>query len=142
MREVKSGNNCKLIWYDSRIPGGTQVCHMTSPEDLERSFKTFATAELCPPAKDMTKLVGLISETQGVTVLFITPLLDSNLIDGMNASSALFNNVSSSGAVELYYFNPGDRIIDAAEKIRHKDYAEACKIQLLSNAVRVAEIKL
>lgn len=142
MREVKLGNACKLIWYDSRIANGTQICYIESPEDLERGFKTFATAELCPVTNAMTKLVALISETQGVTVLFVTPLLDSELIDGMAEASALFNNVSSSGAVELYYFNPGARIIDAKEKIRHKEYAESCKLQLISTAVRVAEIKL
>jgi uncharacterized protein (DUF58 family) len=142
MREVKLGNTCKLIWYDSRIPNGTQICYMESPEDLERGFKTFATAELCPVTKVMTKLVALISETQGVTVLFITPLLDSELIDGLAEASALFNNVSSSGAVDLYYFNPEERIIDEKEKIRHKEYADACKLQLISTAVNVSEIKL
>lgn len=142
LREVKQGNTCKLIWYDRRIPNGTQVCHLESPEDLERSFKTFATAELCPKTNVMTKLVALISETQGVTVLFITPLLDSELIDGMSEASALFNNVSSSGAVELYYYNPSARIIDEKEKNRHKEYADSCRQQLQSTAVRVAEIKL
>lgn len=142
LREVKQGNNCELIWYDNRIANGTQICHLESPEDLDRSFKTFATAELCSKDKVMTKLVALISETQGVTILFVTPLLNSELIDGMSEASALFNNVSSSGAVELYYFNPAARIIDGNEKMRHKEYADSCKLQLLSTAVKVAEIKL
>lgn len=142
LREVRQGNTCKLIWYDSRIPGGTQVCHMDSPEDLDRDFKTFATAELASKDKSMTKLIALISETQGVTVLFITPLLDSELIDGMREAASLFNNISSSGAVELYYFNPGERITDHKEKERHREYAESCKLQLLTTGVAVAEIKL
>ncbi len=142
LREVKQGNACKLIWYDKRIPNGTQILYLESPEDLDRGFKTFATAELCPKDKSMTKLVALISETQGVTVLFITPLLDSELVDGMSEASALFNNVSSSGAVELYYFNPGARIADSGEKNRHREYADACRLQLISTAVTVTEIKL
>ena len=142
LREVRQGNTCKLIWYDSRIPGGTQVCHMDSPGDLDRDFKTFATAELSAKDKSMTKLIALISETQGVTVLFITPLLDSALLDGMHEATSLFNNTSSSGAVELYYFNPAERITDAKEKKQHNEYAESCKLQLLSTGVAVAEIRL
>ena len=142
MREVKSSNACKLIWYDSRIPGGTQICYMESVEDLERGFKTFATAELCPRSSSMTKLVALITETQGVSVLFVTPLLDSELVDGLSEAASLINSVSSSGAIELYYYNPSERIRDAAERKRHKDVADSCAAQLISTGVRVAEIKL
>ncbi len=142
MRELKTSNACKLIWYDSRIPGGTNICFMESVEDMERGFKTFTTAELCPRDKSMTKLVALISETQGVSVIFVTSLLDSDLIDGMAEASSLINNVSSSGAIELYYYNPSDRIKDAQAKQKHKDVADSCASQLISTGVRVAEIRL
>lgn len=141
LREVKSGNTCNLIWYDARVPGGTQICHIESPEDLDRGFKSFATAELCPKDKEMTKLVALISETQGVSVLFVTSELNSRLVDGMSEASSLFNNVSSQGAVELYYFNPEERIYSAKVRDRHHEVAESCKLQLLASGIKAAEIK-
>lgn len=142
MREVKAGNNCNLIWYDHRIPGGTQICHLESPDDLERNFKLFSTAGLCDKDNEVAKLVALIDETQGVSVIFITAKLDSRLIDGISEASSLINNVSSSGAVELFYYNPTDCILDPAEKERHKELAESCKAQLSTKGVTVAELRI
>ena len=91
---------------------------------------------------EVAKLVALIDETQGVSVIFITPKLDSRLIDGIAEASSLINNVSSSGAVELFYYNPADCILDPAEKERHKELAESCKAQLSTKGVTVAELRI
>ena len=90
----------------------------------------------------VAKLVALIDETQGVSVIFITAKLDSRLIDGISEASSLINNVSSSGAVELFYYNPTDCILDPAEKERHKELAESCKAQLSTKGVTVAELRI
>lgn len=142
MRELKAGNTCKLIWYDKRIPGETQVCYMESPEDFERSFTAFATAELCTPDKEMTKLVALVEETQGVSMTFVTSCLDSRLVDGMSEASSILNNVSSAGAIEMYYFNPAKMIISPKVKAEAHDTAESCKLQLQQSGIRVLEMNL
>lgn len=144
--ELKAGNSCRVIWYDSRRHGssgasGAQICTLESVADLDRNFRLFASIPLCGAENDVSRLAALIEETQGVSVIFVTAQLSGTLVDGLAEASALLNSVSSAGAIELYYKSPAARIPDAAEAERVKNLADSCIAQLRDKGIRAVTIQ-
>lgn len=144
--ELKAGNSCRVIWYDSRRHGnpgasGAQICTLESIADLDRNFRLFASIPLCDAENDVSRLAALIEETQGVSVIFVTAKLGGTLVDGLAEASALLNSVSSAGAIELYYKSPAARILDAAEAERVKNLADSCIAQLRDKGIRAVTIQ-
>jgi len=142
IREMKYGNTCNIVWYDSRLERGTRFFTLETPIDLDKSLKLFAGAGLCSKDLDVTKLMALISETQGIAVLFVTPFLDGRLAEGISKAAEFFGSASTFRAAEVYYFSPEDRIKDSDEREMHRRKAEACKYQLFSNGIRAIELKI
>ena len=140
-RELRDGNSCTMIWYDERVESGTQVYNLQVPEDIEHIFKTFATVELCRADKNVVDLAALIEETQAVTMMFVTSLLNTESINDMSKIATLYGNVSSQGAIELYHFSAAEKILDKKEYETFIDYEKSCRDQLIYNGIKVFESK-
>lgn len=141
-RELKAGNNCNMIWYDHRNATGNQMCGLQAPEDLDYIFKAFATAPLCSRDDDVVNLTALIGETQGITTMFVTGCVDTNLVRSMNSMTKLFGGLSSQETIDVYYFNPEDKIIDDETRSTYNTTAKYCTQQLRAHSIVINETKL
>ena len=136
--ELESGNNVTMIWYDGRTQGDIQTAEMESVKDLDRIFTVFATAQLCPPddEHDFTRMAALVSETQGVTVLFVSARMDAKLVRGITAAAGMFGGLAARGAVGYMYFDPSAHILPE-RRDSHRETSELCKRQLSEAGIAV-----
>jgi len=141
-RELRAGNNCNMIWYDHRNPSGNQICALQAPEDLDYIFKAFATAPLCAKDDDVVNLTALIGETQGITTMFVTGCVDTDLVRSMNAMTKLFGGLSAQETIDVYYFNPEAKIIDEKERAKYTNTVKYCTQQLRGHSIVINETKL
>lgn len=136
--ELDSGNNVTMVWYDGRTQGDIQTADMESIKDLDRVLSFFATAELCrsDDDHDFTRMAALVSETQGVTVIFVSARMDAELVRGISAAAGVFGGLTSRGAVRYIYFDPSAHILPE-RRDSHRDTSELCKRQLSESGISV-----
>jgi len=135
LRELQEGNGCTIIWYDERIESGAQICKLQTANDLDRVFKMFATAELCRADKKVTRLAALATETQAVTMIFVTGMIDQQVISDLAGIAGLQVNV------ELYHFSAADKIADDKKLDDFVEHEKVCRDQLVLNGVNVFNMK-
>jgi uncharacterized protein (DUF58 family) len=136
-RELKEGNNCTVMWYDKRVEGGTQICFLETPDDLNRMFKIFATADLCGQENKVSGMAALVEETQSVTLMFVSGVLDEEIIEELSEVTAVYGNLSSRGAIELYYFSAANKVIGDKVRADFVDFERTCSSELAAGGVRV-----
>ena len=135
LRELQEGNGCTIIWYDERIESGAQICKLQTASDLDRVFKMFATAELCGADKEVTRLAALATETQAVTMIFVTGMIDQDVVADLTGIAGLQINV------ELYHFSAAEKVADEKKLDAFAEREKACRDQLVLNGVNVYETK-
>jgi hypothetical protein len=136
--ELDAGNDVTMVWYDNRCSGDIQTADLQSTKDLDRMFPVFATAELCPGDSDhdFTKLATFVTETQGVTVLFVSARMDASLVRGISVAAGAFGGLTERGAVGYIYYDPSSHILPAKRE-SHRENAELCKRQLAESGISI-----
>lgn len=136
--ELRSGNDCTLIYFDMRNEDSIAVCDLTSVGNFESVFKSFASAPLCPHENSVMRLSSLISESLNVTIRIVTSALDGASISEYAAMPSMFGGAGTGCITEVMLFNPEQRYSDT--NIR-RDYIGLCKSRLAQNGVILTEIK-
>lgn len=136
--ELDRGNNVTMMWYDGRTQGDLQSADMETIKDLDRIFTVFATAKLCPAddEHDFTRMAALVSETQGVTIIFVSARMDAKLVRGITAAAGVFSGLASRGAVLYIYFDPSAHILPE-KRDAHREISDLCKRQLEEAGIEV-----
>lgn len=136
-RELEDGNTCTLVWYDSRCQSGLQVHTLESRAALEAVIRLFASTPIAPSHRGLTDLLSLIDDTQGISLLFITPLPDERLVREITDASVFFHQVGNSGAVSLYTVDVSRKIVDADTAAQYRTRTELSAALLTGNGVTV-----
>ncbi len=140
-RELNEGNSVALLYYDSRMPSGTQNVMMQSSADLSRIFKTFATVPFAPASSDVTRLAVLMDTTQAISMLFVTARLNRSLCDGIDTAAASCGNIRERGAIKVIYFDPSRKILPGyAEEFT--ETARGIRRQLTAGGIGVSSPQL
>jgi len=137
-RELHEGNGVTLLWYDERVESGMQTVMLQTAADLNRMYKTFATAELNEKHHDLTRLASLANETQNASMLFVTGDLSKELYDGITGVASAFGNIRERGAIGVIYCDPSEKVrTDVRESFT--DSADRIRNQLEANGISVTE---
>ncbi len=134
LRELRSGNKCYLVWFDSRVEGGVVAFDLASESDFDGVFRLFATAPLCRPEQKVSRLRQMLTDTQSIKQIFVVPAPDEATVTEFSDMGDL-NDGSSQGAVELLCYEPEERFADVAER---RSFLENCRSLLGANGIRLS----
>lgn len=138
MKELRKGNECSLLWFDSRSEGGACGYTMQSLNDFSLVFKLFATSPLCTGENSLRKLSSMVKDTQNIKLLFVTSAIDPASVAEYSRMAELIDGISS-GSAELIIYDPVERYLDSNE---HKLYLESCRHELLNRGFKLTVGKL
>lgn len=134
-RSLADGNYCVPVWYDGR--GGVSSCPCSDNGDLENAVKMLAAAPLCDAECRVGRLGSLITNTQGISFIYVTYHPDADLLADVTLSSSLISGGGSS--VEVCFFDPREKVTDEEKSRELGLMYERCKSILVSRGVRVTE---
>ena len=134
---LMEGNSCVPVWYDSRGEGGVQMYPCSTHEELENVLRMLATAPICDNDYRVGKLTSLIKETQSITMVYVTDYLDGDFLGDVTVSASLLGGAGS--AVEVYFYNPCEKIINEKTRSEKAKYFKRCKRVFANHNVNVTE---
>lgn len=134
LRELRSGNKCYLVWFDSRVEGGVVAFDLVNENDFDGVFRLFATAPLCRPEQKVSRLRHMLADTQSIKQIFVVPAPDEATVTEFSDMGDLSDG-STQGAVELLCYEPLERFADVAER---RNFIENCRSLLGGNGVRLS----
>lgn len=130
LQELRSGNHCCLVWFDSRVEGDVVALDLADEHDFDRMFRFFATAPLCRPEQKVSRLRMLIKDTQSVKQIFVIPAPDEQTVTEFSHMSDLGGD--RLGAVELLCYEPKDRW---KYRERRQTFLENCRELLRAKGI-------
>lgn len=139
LRELREGNSCCLVWFDSRAVEGAFGYIFETEEDFEAVFKRFATAPLAQRSEFVTQLTTMVSDIQGVKQVFVTSALDPEAVEAFCEMSTRSVDQLNFGSTEIMLYNPEDKFAFPNER---RLYIENCRDELSENGLKLSEYKL
>ena len=98
----------------------------------------FSTAPVYRGEGNFTELIGLITESQNVSLIFVTDKLDGDMVSAVTHASVIYGSSGTAGA-EVYYFNPGEKINEPTIREMNDSFTARCKEALLEQNVDFIE---
>ncbi len=133
-REMMDGNTCVMLWHDSRSDSGVQLYHCTNNEEFADVLKLFATAPVYYGKGSVSDLASLMTETQNVSMSFVTDSLDADFVSAVSRASSLVSN-SGAGNCEVLYFDPTPKIHETSIADIQRDFIDRCIGALRQNGI-------
>ena len=124
-REMSEGNKCILVWNDERVESGIQEYTCTTNDEFLNVLKMFSTAPIAHDSTSFVELTSLISESQNVSLIFVTDYLDAELVNGVSRAAAIAGSNTSSA--EVYFFDPLQKINNEQVKEKQRGYNVRCE---------------
>ena len=81
LRELRSGRDVCLMWYDDRSEIGAFCYDMHSIEDFDIVFKLFASAPTVHRNQKISRLAASVGDTNESKVMVVLPALDDEIVD-------------------------------------------------------------
>lgn len=139
LRELREGNTCCLVWFDSRAVEGAFGYIFETLEDFEGTFKRFATAPLAKRSEFVTRLTTMVSDTQGLKQIFVTSAIDPEAIEAFCEMSKRSVDTLNFGSTEIMFYEPEGKFAFPSER---RLYIENCREELSENGLKLSEYKL
>lgn len=136
--ELRSGNSCTLLWFDSREESGVCSAELTSLEDFESIYTRFATTPNCPADETVTRLTLLVRESLNVTLRIATSHLDEEAMSRYGSVPAMFGGAGTGCVTEILLFNPESRYSDLSVR---REYVEMCRDRLAQDGILLSELR-
>ena len=84
LRELRSGRDVCLMWYDDRSEIGAFCYDMHSIEDFDIVFKLFASAPTVHGGQKISRLAASVGDTNDSKVMVVLPVLDDEIVDDVS----------------------------------------------------------
>ena len=81
LRELRSGRDVTLMWYDDRSEIGAFVFDLHTVEDFDIIFRLFASAPTVHSDKKISRLAASAGDTKDSKVMIVLPVLDEESVD-------------------------------------------------------------
>ena len=131
LRELRSGNEVVLAWYDDRSATGICAYSFRSPEELQTVHSLFATAPLVSGDRFVGGLSALAGDVTGVKQIFVTSSVDGDAIERFSDLKTVSAAVSGN---EILLYDPTERFRYPEKR---NVYIEGCREALLKNGFRL-----
>lgn len=135
--ELRLGNSCTLIWFDSREESGIGVAEMSAPEDFDAIYPRFGTAPLTDAEDRVARLTLLVRESLNVTLRIVTPHMDGVSLGEYAAVPAMFGGAGTGCVTEILLFDAEERCADVQA---HREYVEMCRDRLAQDGVLLTQV--
>lgn len=136
-KTLMGGSFCVPMWYDGRRRGRVQLCPCSDNGELDGAVRMLAAAPLCDAGCRVGRLGSLITNTQGISFVYVTDHLDGELLEDITLSSSLISGAGSS--VEVYFFDPREKVSSDTKREELGVLYERCESILETRGVRVTE---
>jgi hypothetical protein len=103
LRELRSGRDVTLMWYDTRSEMGAFCYDIHSMDDFDVVYRLFSSAPTVPSDKKISRLAATVGDTQDAKVMVVLPVLDDNIIDDV-AEIPRITEVIAYSAEERYLY--------------------------------------
>lgn len=81
LRELRSGRDVVLMWYDDRSEIGAFCFDLHTVEDFDLIFRLFASAPTVHSSKKISRLAASAGDTKDSKVMVVLPVLDDEVVD-------------------------------------------------------------
>ncbi len=81
LRELRSGRDVSLMWYDDRSEIGAFCYDLHTVEDFDLVFRLFASAPTVHSSKKISRLAASAGDTKDSKVMVVLPVLDDEVVD-------------------------------------------------------------
>ncbi len=103
LRELRSGRDVCLMWYDDRSEIGAFCYDMHSIEDFDVVFKLFASAPTVHGGQKISRLAASVGDGTDSKVMVVLPVLDDEIVDDVSEIPRLTEIIAYS-AEERYLY--------------------------------------
>ena len=103
LRELRSGRDVCLMWYDDRSEIGAFCYDMHSIEDFDVVFKLFASAPTVHSSRKISRLAASVGDGTDSKVMVVLPVLDDEIVDDVSEIPRLTEIIAYS-AEERYLY--------------------------------------
>jgi len=135
--EIKKGNKCTVVWYDSRDDRGICTVDLCELSDIDDTYLRFASAKVVSSDKRICDLTGVIGEAVNVTIRIITANIDPESIAQYCSVPTMFGGAGTGCVSEILLFNPCDKYLSARERL---EYTNSARLQLKMNGLSLSDI--
>lgn len=130
LRELRSGRDVTLMWYDTRSEMGAFCYDIHSMDDFDVVYRLFSSAPTVPSDKKISRLAATVGDTQDAKVMVVLPVLDDNIIDDV-AEIPRITEVIAYSAEERYLY----------PELR-RAFIDQCREQFNSRGIKLIDGKL
>ena len=139
VRELLSGNTCKLVWYDERRESSPLcVAELTDVADLDAVWDAFVTTPACGSDFGLPLLSREITESMNVTVRICTARLDDGTLAAAEEIPASLGGAGAGCREEVLLFNPEEKYDSAAARRR---FVASCRQRLGEGGITLREVR-
>lgn len=103
LRELRSGRDVCLMWYDDRSEIGAFCYDMHSIEDFDVVFKLFASAPTVHASRKISRLAASVGDGTDSKVMVVLPVLDDEIVDDVSEIPRLTEIIAYSAEKRYLY---------------------------------------
>ena len=130
LRELRSGRDVSLMWYDDRSEIGAYCYDLHTVEDFDVIFRLFASAPTVHSSKKISRLAASAGDTKDSKVMVVLPVLDDEVVDDV-AEIPRITEIIAYSAEERYLY----------PELR-RGFIEQCREQFSARGIKLIDGKL
>ncbi len=130
LRELRSGRDVSLMWYDDRSEIGAFCYDLHTVEDFDLIFRLFASAPTVHSSKRISRLAASAGDTKDSKVMVVLPVLDDEVVDDVCEIPRITEIIAYSA--EERYLYPELR----------RGFIEHCREQFSARGIKLIDGKL
>ena len=130
LRELRSGRDVSLMWYDDRSEIGAYCFDLHTVEDFDLIFRLFASAPTVHSSKKISRLAATVGDTKDSKVMVVLPVLDDEVVDDVSEIPRITEIIAYS-AEERYLY----------PELRRR-FIEHCREQFSARGIKLIDGRL
>lgn len=130
LRELRSGRDVSLMWYDDRSEIGAFCYDLHTVEDFDLIFRLFASAPTVHSSKKISRLAASAGDTKDSKVMVVLPVLDDEVVDDV-AEIPRITEIIAYSAEERYLY----------PELR-RSFIEQCREQFSARGIKLIDGRL
>ncbi len=130
LRELRSGRDVTLMWYDDRSAMGAFCFDLHTVEDFDLIYRLFTSAPTVHSSKKISRLAATAGDTKDAKVMVVLPVLDDEVVDDVSEIPR---------ATEIIAYSAEERFL--YPELR-RGFIEHCREQFSARGIKLIDGKL
>ncbi|MGM9643293.1 MAG: DUF58 domain-containing protein [Eubacteriales bacterium] len=130
LRELRSGRDVTLMWYDDRSVMGAFRYDLHTVEDFDLIYRLFTSAPTVHSSKKISRLAASAGDTKDAKVMVVLPVLDDEVVNDVSEIPRITEIVAYSAEERFLY-----------PELR-RSFIEHCREQFSAHGIKLIDGKL